>query len=130
MGHEINSGDDDGNPTQFDASWGWSRKSREGQPEVDEEIVLAVAGNTAVGECRVDEWERRGTNTVGKLEGAGTVATKGVDVTAATLWPLPLLLLSLGEVGVLEIVGTADTTATTLVCPVTIWPVAVGEDSV
>ena len=39
-----------------------------------------------------------------------TVATEGVDVTAATLWPLPLpLLLSLGGVGVLEVVGTADT---------------------
>ena len=30
VGHEINGGDDDGNPTQVDASWGRSRKSREG----------------------------------------------------------------------------------------------------
>ena len=29
--HEINSGDDDSNPTQIDASRGWSRNSREGQ---------------------------------------------------------------------------------------------------
>ena len=28
--HEINSGDDDGNPTPVDTSWGWSRQSREG----------------------------------------------------------------------------------------------------
>ena len=34
MRHEINGGDDDGNPTQVDA-WGsrWSRKSREGQSQ-------------------------------------------------------------------------------------------------
>jgi hypothetical protein len=55
---------------------------------------------------------------VGRLE--GTVTVEGGDIFAATLWPLPLLLLGLGGVGVLEITGTADTTATTLVGPVTI----------
>ena len=35
VGHEINGGDDSGNsnPTQVDASWGRSRKSREGQSQ-------------------------------------------------------------------------------------------------
>ena len=50
-----------------------------------------------------------------------TVAEEKVDIRAATSGPLLLLLLllGLGGVGVLEVVGTADTT-TTLVCPVTI----------
>ena len=56
----------------------------------------------------------------GKLEGVATLAAEGVGATAAMLWPLPLLLLGLGGVGALEVVGTAATTATTLVCPVTI----------
>jgi hypothetical protein len=59
---------------------------------------------------------------VGRIEvrmvGVATVLADRVDITAATLWPL-LLLLGLGGVGVL-VVGTTDTTATTLVCPVTI----------
>jgi hypothetical protein len=53
---------------------------------------------------------------VGRIEvwivGVPTVAADEVDMAAAaTLWPL--LLLGLGAVGVLEFVGTADTTATT-----------------
>ena len=58
--------------------------------------------------------------------GEATVAVEEVDITAATLWAL-LLLLGLGGVDVLEVVGTANVTATTLVCPVRILPVAEGE---
>ena len=44
-----------------------------------------------------------------KILGVATVAIEGVDVIAVMLWPSLLLLLSLGRVGVLEVVGTADT---------------------
>ena len=59
-----------------------------------------------------------GTVTGGRLE--GTEAVEGVGISAATLWPLLMLLLGLGGVGVLEITGTGGTTAATLVGPVTI----------
>ena len=92
-------------------------------PEFDEEIVLAAAGDTVVGICRIDERERVGKDLVGRLGvwmvGMATVAAEEVDITATILWPLPLPLLGLGGIGVLEVVGTADVTAT-LVCPVTI----------
>ena len=47
MGHEINSGDDDGNSTQVDVSWGWSRKSREVMkvcysPTVTRMLILSI----------------------------------------------------------------------------------------
>ena len=55
------------------------------------------------------------------IVGVATVLAEEVDITAATLWPLLLLLqLGLGGVGVLEVVGTADTTTTTLIYPLTI----------
>ena len=46
-----------------------------------------------------------GTVTGGRLK--GTEAVEGVGISAATLWPLLMLLLGLGRVGVLEIVGAA-----------------------
>jgi hypothetical protein len=84
---------------------------------------LAAAANTVVDKCGVVVGrERVGTDMVGVwMVVVATILTDGVDITAATLWPLLLLLLlGLGAVGVLEVVGTADTTATTLFCPVTI----------
>ena len=69
-------------------------------------------------------WKRESsTDMVRKLGvrmvNVATVAAEEVDITAATSGPL-LLLLGLGGVSVLEFVGTAaNTTATTLVCPVT-----------
>ena len=53
------------------------------------------------------------------MVGVTPVAAEVVDATAATLWPLLLMLLGLGGVGVLEVVGTEDA-ATALFCPVTI----------
>ena len=57
-----------------------------------------------------------------KTRGTPTLVAEEVDITAATLWPLLLLLLGLGKIVVLEAVGKVDVTATTLVssCPVTI----------
>ena len=69
---------------------------------------------------------REGTDImVGRLEvwtATPTLVAEEVDITAATLWPLLLLLLGLGEIVVLEAIGKVDITATTLVssCPVTI----------
>ena len=71
---------------------------------LDEEIGLAAAGNPVVDKCRVNEI---GTDMVGRLE--GTVAAEEVGITEATLWPLLPLPLGLGRVGLLEVVGTADT---------------------
>jgi hypothetical protein len=59
MGHEINSGDDNGNPNKVGTSWGRSHKrpqvSRGSESELDEKIDLAAAANTVVGKCRDDE---------------------------------------------------------------------------
>ena len=82
---------------------------------------MEAAGDDDAGKGGID-WEEV---VKGRLEGSETVEEE-VGVVAATLWPL-LLLLGLGGVGVLEIEGTGGTTAATLVDPVTIRPVAVGE---
>ena len=71
---------------------------------------MAAASDTdvQVGNCGVGK-ERVGTDMVGRLGvwmvGVATVAVEEIDITAATLWPL-LLLLGLGGVGVPEVVGT------------------------
>ena len=59
-----------------------------------------------------------GTDMVGRLE--ATVAKEEVTLTAATLWPLLLLLPGSGGIGELEVVGTVDTTEKTLVCPLAV----------
>lgn len=51
------------------------------------------------------------------MVGVVTLVMDTEEGVAATLWPL-LLLPGLCGAGVLEVVGTTDTTATTLVCPV------------
>ena len=107
--HEVNtgSGDSDGElviqpmstPFGGPATWslGW---------ELNVELGLALA---AAGDPDVCKW--RGSRY--RLEGTYSCRR------AATSLPLPLL--GLGGVGVLEIVGAA----TKLICPATIWPVAV-----
>ena len=77
MGHEINGGDDDGNSTQVDASWG-PQVSRWSVSELDEEMVSAAASDTDVGNCRVGrECRYRYIDMVGRLGvGMATVAEK------------------------------------------------------
>ena len=95
MGHKINGGNDDDNPTHFMFD-GWSRKYRETQ-SCYEEISLAPAGNIDVGRCRVEEVGTM-TDMVGELE--GTVAAEEVSISEATLL---MLLLGLGEVRALKV---------------------------
>ena len=46
VGHEINGGDDDGNPTQVDASWGDPASLERVRVRTHDEIDLTAAGNT------------------------------------------------------------------------------------
>ena len=99
--------------------------------ELDVEMDFPAAGDTDVGhgKCGVGRESRYKCGRKTRiLDGrCGNCGPEEVVITAAsTLWAL-LLLLGLRGVSVPEDVSTADVTATTLVFPVRIWPVAEGE---
>ena len=58
MGHEINDGDDDGNPTQVDALGGHGGPAlaslERSESELVEEIDLAAASDTNVSDCGLE----------------------------------------------------------------------------
>ena len=105
----------DKRPTQFFLLLGGSPASREGQSQSSTKISIRQpqTTNLNVGKCGVD-WEKVGIDMVGRLDCSPERGLyEEVGTTAATLWPLLLLLLvGLGEarirrIGVLEIVGKA-----------------------
>ena len=62
-----------GNPTQFDASWGQDRKSRKGQSQsLDEDIGLVAAGDVTFGKCGY----RYGFRVKDHLSGLGSAKSR------------------------------------------------------